>query len=99
VVLLMSALARHRIWKPSRVTVQRIVPWPSAGQAERARGLACPTLVITNPALILANALMSPTAFCRLRVPNAALWWIVGRAPRCAAPEPYRRAGIYKARI
>jgi hypothetical protein len=83
--------------QPRDSSADRSVAFCGAGRTRP--GARLPTLVITNPALILADALMSPTAFCRLRVPNAALWWIVGRAPRCAAPEPYRRAGIYKARI
>jgi Ca2+-transporting ATPase len=48
--------------------------------AERSRALAFSTLITTNLALILANRSMSRPAFLMLRVPNAALWWIVGGA-------------------
>ena len=46
----------------------------------RSRALAFSTLVFTNLGLILANRSRSRTALSTLRVPNAALWWVVGGA-------------------
>jgi Ca2+-transporting ATPase len=46
----------------------------------RSRALAFSTLVFTNLGLILANRSHARTALSTLRVPNAALWWVVGGA-------------------
>ncbi|HJQ85719.1 MAG TPA: HAD-IC family P-type ATPase [Candidatus Binatia bacterium] len=52
----------------------------SGYDAERARTLAFSSLIAANLALILANRSMSRSAASMLRVPNPALWWIVGGA-------------------
>src|SRR3569623_675508 len=43
-----------------------------------ARALACTALVIANLSLILTNRSWSRSLFGSLRVPNAALWWVIG---------------------
>ena len=48
--------------------------------AERARALAFATLVMTNLGLILTNRSSSRSALSMARVPNPALWWVVGGA-------------------
>jgi Ca2+-transporting ATPase len=45
---------------------------------ENARGLAFTTLIVANLALIFVNRSSTRTALQALRVPNRALWWIVG---------------------
>jgi Ca2+-transporting ATPase len=47
---------------------------------DRSRALVFSTLVLTNLGLILANRSSSRSAVAMLRVPNAALWWVVGGA-------------------
>jgi Ca2+-transporting ATPase len=52
-----------------------------AGYADdRSRSLVFATLVATNLALILADRSSSRSALAMVRVPNAALWWVVGGA-------------------
>jgi Ca2+-transporting ATPase len=46
----------------------------------RARTLTFSVLIFTNLGLILANRSPSQSALSMLRVPNAALWWVVGGA-------------------
>jgi Ca2+-transporting ATPase len=46
----------------------------------RSRALVFSALVMTNLGLILTNRSPSRSAFAMLRVPNAALWWVVGGA-------------------
>lgn len=46
----------------------------------RSRALAFTTLVLTNLGLILANRSRSRTVLSTLRVPNAALWWVISGA-------------------
>ncbi len=45
-----------------------------------ARALTFTTLVISNIALILSNRSWRKTVFESIRVPNTALWWVVGGA-------------------
>jgi Ca2+-transporting ATPase len=53
----------------------------SRGQGENeARALAYTTLVIANLGLIMTNRSWTRTIVETLRVPNAALWWVVGGA-------------------
>ena len=53
---------------------------PGPGGFENARALAFTTLVIANLALILTNRSWSRTILSMARVPNKALWWVVGGA-------------------
>jgi len=46
----------------------------------RSRALAFSTLVVTNLGLILANRSRTQSALSTLRVPNPAIWWVVGGA-------------------
>lgn len=43
-----------------------------------ARGLAFTTLIVSNLAMILTNRSWTRTILATLRVPNPALWWIIG---------------------
>ena len=45
-----------------------------------ARGLTFAALVVANVALILTNRSWSRTIISMVRVPNSALWWVVGGA-------------------
>jgi len=47
---------------------------------ERARAMAFATLVLGNAALILSNRSQSRSIVATLRMPNRALWWVVGGA-------------------
>ena len=47
---------------------------------ERARAMAFTALVLGNAALILSNRSQSRNILTTLRMPNRALWWIVGGA-------------------
>jgi Ca2+-transporting ATPase len=47
---------------------------------ERARAMAFTALVLGNAALILSNRSQSRSIVATLRMPNKALWWIVGGA-------------------
>lgn len=47
---------------------------------ERARAMAFTALVLGNPALILSNRSQSRSIVATLRMPNRALWWVVGGA-------------------
>lgn len=46
--------------------------------ASHARALTFTTLVIANLSLILTNRSWSKTIFGNIRVPNKALWWVIG---------------------
>src|SRR5581483_11738877 len=51
------------------------------GQGElEARAMAFSTLIVANLALILTNRSWSQTIVATLRLPNRALWWVVGGA-------------------
>ncbi len=52
----------------------------AAESFENARALAFTTLVIANLALILTNRSWTRTILSMARVPNKALWWVVGGA-------------------
>jgi Ca2+-transporting ATPase len=47
---------------------------------DRARTIVFSSLVLVNVGLVLANRSTVRTAWAMLRVPNPALWWIVGAA-------------------
>jgi Ca2+-transporting ATPase len=52
-----------------------------SGHADgHSRALAFSTLVVTNLGLILANRSRTQSVLSTLRVPNPALWWVVGGA-------------------
>ena len=50
------------------------------GNNDVARGLTFTSLIVANLLLILTNRSMSRTIFSMFRVPNKALWWVVGGA-------------------
>ncbi|HWA12959.1 MAG TPA: HAD-IC family P-type ATPase [Burkholderiales bacterium] len=52
----------------------------SGYEAERARAVAFAALVLANAALILANRSRSRDPLQTLRMPNAALWWVIAGA-------------------
>jgi Ca2+-transporting ATPase len=47
---------------------------------ERARAVAFAALVFSNVGLILSNRSVSRSVLATLRMPNKALWWVVGGA-------------------
>jgi Ca2+-transporting ATPase len=56
-----------------------IYVWAIPGHGENtARALAFSTLVVCNVGLILTNRSFTRSLFSMFRVPNTALWWVVG---------------------
>jgi Ca2+-transporting ATPase len=49
-------------------------------EGNRARGLTFTTLIVANLCLILTNRSWSRTILSMFRVPNGALWWVLGGA-------------------
>ena len=56
------------------------VAWLRGQGADEARALSYTTLIIANLGLILTNRSRTRTILATLRMPNAALWWVLGAA-------------------